>query len=136
MFGLVVILLTGATGVRAQEATLVGPCHHAPALDLTTLVSAPDTAPRLLSEPPRTPRFALRDGYRGTVQLAVVIDTAGHPEAGGAVVLAASDAQLRDWACAYASQLRFTPAKVGDRAVRTQAVVPFTFRAVMVRRAR
>lgn len=132
LVGLVLALLT--SGRLAGQAPLVGSCRAKDAPDLTTVEATPDTPPQLTSPGPRTPKFALRDGYRGTVQLAVIVDSAGRAEATGATIIAASDAQMREWACDYVRQLRFSPARLAGRAVRSQVVVPFTFQAFVVRR--
>ena len=127
-----VALLT--SGRLVGQAPLTGSCRAKDVPDLTTVEASPDTPPQLTSPGPRTPKFALRDGYRGTVQLAVVVDSTGRAESKSATIVAASDAQMREWACDYVRQLRFTPARLDGRAVRTQVVVPFVFQAFVIRR--
>lgn len=135
-WSLLVAMCVMAHAVSAQATSFAGSCEKGPPPDLTSVEGAPDTPPRLISEGPRTPKFALKHGYRGTVQIAVIVDTAGRAEAHGATIVAASDGAMREWACDYSRRLRFTPARHGERVVRTQVVVPFTFQAFVVRRER
>lgn len=113
----------------AQSRDLSGPCTPMAHLDLTSVEGTPDTPPQLTSERPMPPKFTLRDGYRGAVQLAVVVDSTGRVELETATILAASSPELRGWACGFAAGLRFSPAMRANRPVRAQAVIPFLFSA-------
>jgi outer membrane biosynthesis protein TonB len=86
----------------------------------------------MISRTPRTPEAARKHGYKGAVRLAFVVDTSGKAEVSTVIVLAASDQLMRDWACGYVSEIRFTPATHEGRLVRTQVVVPFSFCATVV----
>lgn len=124
-----------ASPLLAQApASLAGSCAPAAELDLESVAPAPDSLPVFVGPAPRMPRFALRDGYRGRVVVAVIVDTLGRGELAGATIISASDQGLRDWACDFVRQLQFTPARHEGRAVRAQAVVPFEFSARVVRR--
>lgn len=129
------VLVIAVESIGAQGGTsLAGSCARDDRPDLETVEGAPEVLPVLQGPGPRTPRFALRDGYRGRVVLAVIVDTLGRAEVSGATVVAVTDAGLREWACGYVRQLRFTPARLGDRPVRAQAVIPFEFSATIMRR--
>ena len=131
--GLVGVFFASPLLAQAPRS-FAGSCAPTTELDLQSVASAPDSLPVFLGPAPRTPRFALHDGYRGRVVIAVVVDTLGSAERAGATIITASDQGLRDWACDFVRQLRFAPARVAGRAVRAQAVVPFEFSARVVRR--
>jgi hypothetical protein len=114
--------------------TFAGSCAQASDLDLQSVVPTPDLLPVFLGPAPRTPKFALHDGYRGRVVLAVIVDTLGRAEHAGATIVNATDQGLHDWACDFVRQLHFTPAQHDGRVVRAQAVLPFEFSARVVRR--
>lgn len=113
----------------AQPRDLAGPCRTDAPIDLSTVEGTPDVAPRMVSAPPKPPRFTLRAGYRGAVQLAVVVDSTGRVERETATILAATSRELRGWACGFVGGLRFAPATLANRPVRAQAVIPFLFSA-------
>ena len=119
----------------AQDSTSVfvtGDCsRRGPTPDLTTVVGAPDTAPVLQGRPPKTPRFALRDFYRGRVVVAFVVDARGRVERSTAVVLESTDPRLSEWVCAQVVTLHFRPAVLGGASVRAQAAMPFQFTTIV-----
>lgn len=93
------------------------------------MIGAPDAAPILRSKPPKTPRFALQDFYRGRVVVAFVVDTRGRVERETAVILESTDPRLSAWACENVSLLRFQPAVLAGKPVRAQTALPFQFTA-------
>jgi TonB family protein len=132
---LIALIALGASPLVAQAPrTFAGACTRADELDLQTVHPAPDSAPVFVGPAPRTPRFALRDGYRGRVLVAVIVDSLGRAEHEGAAIVGATDQGLRDWACDFVRQMRFAPARHAGGTVRAQAVVPFEFSARVVRR--
>jgi TonB family protein len=102
--------------------------------DLSAVVDGPAEPPRLLVDPPRYPDEVRRDGYRGQVVLALVVDTLGVPMPGTAAVMSSTDPVLSRWACATARVLRFAPARHQGRPVAAQAVQPFAYSARVTRR--
>jgi TonB family protein len=145
---LVVLLLLACVSRAAAQSTeqpagqtsnsfTSGVCAHDPSIipDLESVVSAPDTMPRLIGPQPHMPRFALQDGYRGRVVVATVVDTSGRAERGTVTIVESTDPRLSEWACDFAQQLRFVPATVGKRRVRAQGVIPYSFSATVHRRA-
>jgi hypothetical protein len=126
-------MLLTARAVAAQTPSVptdsaTGSCwKNASTIDLTTLVSEPDSAPRSLDLAPRMPAFARRTGYSGRVVLAVVVDSSGRTERSSMVLLESTDLALSVWVCAWALDLKWRPAMHNGRPVRAQATLPFTF---------
>jgi len=144
LLGAVVALASAATVQPAaaqndQGEFRTGTCPQADSaavLDLSAVVSSPAEAPRLLVDPPRYPNELRRDGYRGQVVLAMVVDTLGTPMPGTATVMSSTDPVLSRWACAAARVLRFAPARHEGRPVVAQVVQPFVYSAKVNRRGR
>lgn len=139
--GLAVIPLVAVTRSAAGQAQSAefrtGMCQNADsatAPDLSAVVEAPAVPPRLLGGPPKYPTELHRDGYRGEVVLALVVDTLGVPVPGTAAVMSSTDPVLTRWACAAARVLRYAPARHEGRPVAAQVVQPFAYSARVVRR--
>jgi TonB family protein len=135
----VVALVVPAAGAQAQASTpefrtgfCVPPDTTRGTLDpaLSAVVSTPQRAPVALPSPiPAYPDEVRRDGYRGSVVLAFVVDTLGRPVATTADVLESTDAALSRWACGAVKRLRYAPAQHEGRPVFAQAVQPFFYSA-------
>jgi TonB family protein len=97
---------------------------------LSAVVSTPERAPVALPSPiPPYPDEVRRDGYRGSVVLAFVVDTLGRPVPTTAEVLESTDAALSRWACGAVRRLRYAPAQHEGRPVFAQAMQPFFYSA-------
>src|SRR5687767_6557815 len=88
-----VAVLRPAAGQARPVEFRTGMCQavdSATAPDLNGVVDAPAEPPRLLVGPPRYPDEVRRDGYRGQVVLALVVDTLGVPMPGTAAVMSST----------------------------------------------
>jgi outer membrane biosynthesis protein TonB len=124
-----------AAAQSSERQGLTGDCaRHGAAPDLATVVASPDTLSRLVSPRQRTPKFVLRDGYRGHVLVAFVVDTSGRPERNTTAIVESTDPALTAWACQIAPSLRFTASWADGHRVRSQVAIPFDFAANVIDR--
>jgi TonB family protein len=99
---------------------------------LSAVVGTPERAPIAIPSPlPPYPDEVRRDGYRGRVVLAMVVDTLGSPVARTAAVLESTDPALSRWACGAVARLRYQPAQHEGRPAFAQAVQPFFYSATI-----
>lgn len=91
--------------------------------DETTVPVRPDHR----SGAPRYPSSLLREGVRGCVVAALVVDTLGLVEAGSLQILSSSDSLFAVAVRAAVPEFRYAPATLGGVVVRQHVVQPFEF---------
>ena len=112
--------LPAADSSRIDLDTLRGAIYTVSHLD------GPITA--LISPPPDYPSAVKAAGVQGRVLLQVVVDTLGFPEPATIRVLESPDPELSLSATNALRRCRYTPGRVGGRAVRTLIRIPYDFR--------
>ena len=110
------------TEARAQSAERV--YTNEELTDLPRLLS-PSRAQRLIEE--SYPPDLKRAGIGGRVQVRFIIGADGKVEPESVPVLAATGAAPGDAAAKMVPKLEFRPGKIGDKAVRSIAVLPITY---------
>ncbi|MBD0320391.1 MAG: energy transducer TonB, partial [Gemmatimonadetes bacterium] len=90
-----------------------------------TLANGRDIA-RLLDR--NYPRALAEQGVAGQVMLELIVDVNGRVRPGSVRVVSATDPQFSDASVRIAERLRFTPARVGDRAVPVMVTLPIDWK--------
>jgi len=78
-------------------------------------------------QPPRYPRDMQQAGIVGRVDVAFIIDTTGTVEQNSLRVISSPHPGLNEVALQTVRSCRYTPGRIGSRAVRSEARVPITF---------
>ena len=74
------------------------------------------------------PRSLAEAGVAGKVMLELIVDANGRVRPGSVRVVSASDPQFSDASVRIAERLRFSPARVGDRAVPVMVTLPIDWK--------
>lgn len=74
------------------------------------------------------PRSLAEQGVAGQVMLELIVDVNGRVRPGSVRVISATDPQFSDASVRIAERLRFTPARVGDRAVPVLVTLPIDWK--------
>jgi protein TonB len=74
------------------------------------------------------PRSLAEAGVAGQVMLELIVDVNGRVRPGSVRVVSATDPQFSDASVRVAERLRFTPARVGDRAVPVMVTLPIDWK--------
>ena len=112
-------LLVATSAIRAQGAPDSGSVYAEERLSVFPVV---------LRQPPAVyPDSLRRAGIGGVVQVSVVLDTKGHPEARSVHVVSSPDTGLNGPAEDVVLGARFTPGRIADRKVRAQLTLSVEF---------
>ncbi len=101
--------------------------RNVPHISVATAVdSGPDV---IYCPPPEYPPSLRGSGVQGRVRLELVVDTLGRPEPATVRAVASPNDSLSSAAVTAMKTCLFTPARIGDRAVRVLIQIPIDFKA-------
>ncbi len=117
-----VLLAIFTLPASAQEKAKIDPADYLETVDTPQEITG---GMKALAEKIEYPEAAKEAGIQGTVILKVLLGTDGNPDD---VSVEKSDSELLNESAINAVRaVRFTPGKIGDKAVKTQVMIPVKF---------